>query len=240
MGFGWLFIGYFVATLMSINIAGTFIRLVGYGIIIFAAGKLKRYNGAFAYFQIATAFIWAVSLLFAVSDVFDFLYKEMYIQTEIFPQSLDKAFAIIELCSSLIFNGFMLYAIRAIAIETGVSRIAVNAVRNAIFVVLYFVMNIIAYLPVSFAESYAKLFGLPALLLYFAWIILNLVLIYSCYARICDEDDVDMARKPSKFEFVNKMREEFDAKEKKAAEETAQYRQEKMEKRQNRRGRRGK
>lgn len=240
MGFGWLFIGYFVATLMSINVVGKFIRLVGYGIMILAAGKLKRYHGGFAYFQIVSVFMLAVSLLFAASDVFDFLYREMYISTEVFPPSIDKAFAVIELCSSLVFNGFMLYAIRAIAIETEVYKIAVNAVRNAIFVALYFAMNIIVYLSTSFAEGYAKLFGLPALLLYFTWIVLNLVLIYSCYARICDENDVDMARKPSKFEFVNKMREEFDAKEKKAVEETARYRQEKMEKRQNSRGRRGK
>lgn len=235
MGFGWLFIGYFVATLMSINIAGTFIRLLGYGIVIFAAGKLKRYNGAFAYFQIATGFMLAVSLLLAVSDVFDFLYAEMFIQTEVFPKSFDKVFALIELCASLIFNGFMLYAIRAIAIETEVSKIAVNAVRNAIFIALYFVLNVIAYLPLPFAQTYASLLGAPVLLLYFVWIVLNLVLIYSCYVRICDENDVDMERKPSKFAFVNKMRAEFDAKEKKATEETAQYRREKMEKLQDRR-----
>lgn len=235
MGFGLLFIGYFVATLMSINIAGAFIRLAGYGIVIFAAGKLKRYHGAFAYFQIASVGMLAVALLFAVSKIFDFMYAEMLIGTEVFPESFDKALAIIELCASLIFNGFMLYAIRALAIETEVSKIAVNAVRNAIFVALYFVLNIIAYLPFPFTESYASLFGLPSLLLYFVWIILNLVLIYSCYAKICDEDDVGMERKPSRFGFVNKMRAEFDAREKKAMEESAQYRREKTERKKRKR-----
>ena len=235
MGFGLLFIGYFVATLMSINIAGAFIRLLGYAIVIFAAGKLKRYNGAFTYFQIAACGMLAVSLLFAVSDVFDFLYAEMYIQTNVFPQSLDNVFNIIWLVASLIFNGFMLYAIRAIAIETEVPKIAVNAVRNAIFIAIYFVLSIIAYLPFPFTEAYAGLFGAPVLLLYFVWIVLNLVLIYSCYAKICDEDDVEMERKPSRFAFVNKMRAEFDAKEKKAMEESAEYRKEKLEKKKRRR-----
>ena len=240
MGFGWLFIGYFVATLMSINVAGAFIRLIGYGIMIFAAGRLKRYNGAFSYFQIAAFAMLAVSLLLAAADVFDFLYTEMLIETEVFPQSFDTAFAVTELCASCIFNGLMLYAIHAIAVETGVGKIAVNAVRNGIFIALYFVINAIAYLPLGFSETYAGLFGAPALLLYFVWIVLNLVLIYSCYARICDEEDVDMARKPSRFAFVNKMRAELDAKEQKAIESTAEYKRERLEKKADRRKRKGK
>ena len=224
---------------MSINVAGAFIRLIGYGIIIFAAGRLNRYNGAFSYLRIAAYAMMAFSLTFALSEVFDFLYAEMFIDTDIFPQSLDKVFAVTELCASCIFNGLMLYAIHSIAIETGVSRIAVNSVRNGIFVALYFVINVIAYLPFGFSEAYAGLFGAPALLLYFVWIVLNLVLIYSCYARICDENDVEMERKPSRFAFVNKMREELDAKEQKAIESTAEYKREKLERRAERKKRRG-
>ena len=75
--------------------------------------------------------------------------------------------------------------------------------------------EVLGYTPESAVDDYAiklsdtdfgKYFAAPALLLYFAWIILNLILIYSCYARICDENDVDMEVKPSRFAFVNRMR----------------------------------
>jgi hypothetical protein len=107
---------------------------------------------------------------------------------------------------TFIFNGAMLYAIRAIAIDTDVPRISVSAVRNFVFVCIYYILNLLPYLPFKIFDDFGKYFAAPALLLYFAWIILNLILIYSCYARICDENDVDMEVKPSRFAFVNRMR----------------------------------
>ena len=68
-------------------------------------------------------------------------------------------------------------------------------------------------------------------LLYFAWIILDLVLIFKCYAKICDEDDVDMPLKKSRFAFVNKFREETARREQKAADESVEYARQKLEKR---------
>ena len=75
--------------------------------------------------------------------------------------------------------------------------------------------------------------GLPLLLLNFAWIILDLVLIASCYSRICDENDVDMERKPSRFAFVNKIRAELDAKQARARASSLQYKKEKAERKKN-------
>jgi hypothetical protein len=39
---------------------------------------------------------------------------------------------------------------------------------------------------------------------------MNLYLIFRCYAEICDQSDVDMERKPSRFAFVNNYRDEMD------------------------------
>ena len=230
MGFGLLFIGYFIATLMSINVAGAFIRIVGYGVIFFAASKLNKYNRMFTYLQLATTLMLGVSVLIAAADIFGFLYDEMMISKNVFPSSFKYAMGIVETCASVVFNGAMLYAIRAIAKETEVEKIAVSAVRNFIFICVYFILNIIAYLPFSFTKEYASVFGLPVWLLYFALIILNLILIYSCYAKICDENDVEMLRKPSRFSFVNKMRSEMDEKEQRAMEKTKEYKLQKQEK----------
>ena len=80
-------------------------------------------------------------------------------------------------------------------------------------------------------KEYTKYFSGPVLILYFVWIIFNLVLIYSCYARICDESDVDMEQKPSRFAFVNKMRAESEERSRAAAERQAKYKEEKRKKR---------
>ena len=218
MGFGWLFIGYFIATLMSINIAGSFIRIVGYGIIFFAASKLNKYNRTFTYLQIVTVLMLGVSLLISVSNVCGFLYDEMLIERNIFSEKFDLIMGFIEMCVSLVFNGVMLYSIHAIAVETQVNKIAVNSIRNFIFICLYFVLNVVAYLPFGFVDEYVSILSLPVLLLYFVCIILNLILIYSCYARICDENDTEMDRKPSRFAFINRMRAKMEEKESNATE----------------------
>jgi hypothetical protein len=230
MGFGWLFIGYFVATLMSFNIAGAFIRVVGYGIVFFASGRLSQYNRKFTYLRLATVLMLCISLVISVARISGMLYDAGLIANNIFGSTFEKIVSVIEACASFVFNGIMLYAIRGIATETEVDKISVNAVRNFAFVCIYFVLNIITYLPFGFVAEYTKAFYLPVLLLYFVCVILNLVLIYSCYARICDENDVEMNRKQSRFAFVNKMREELDKKEEKAMAEDREYHSERRKK----------
>lgn len=234
MGFGWLFIGYFVATLMSVNTFGSVFRIVGYAITFAAAGKLSKYNRSFVCFEIAAALMTAVSAVLAVFDVTSLLYQEMLIPSDPFSSFVTVA-GYIEMVLALVFNIAMLYAIRSIALETGVGKIAVSAMRNLVFIVVYHVLYFVGALPVEFPNDFLSVLTVTVFLLYFVWIILNLILIYTCYAKICDENDVDMQRKPSRFAFVNKMRAASDEREQRAAERQAEYRRQKQERRQNRR-----
>ena len=52
---------------------------------------------------------------------------------------------------------------------------------------------------------------------------LYLVMIFSCYMYICPEGDEDMPRHESKFDFVNKMRNESDRRTEQAVRETEEY-----------------
>ena len=190
MGFGLLFIGYFVATLMSINMAGPFIRVVGYGIVFIAASKLNSYNRYFRLLQIASVFMTALSVLLSVSTVTDFLYSELIISQNIFGGAYQTVMGHVETVLSFIFSAVMLYAIRSIAIETEDTKIAVNATRNFVFMCIYMVLYVVTCLPFA----YTKYFGMPTLLIQFAYITLNLILVFMCYTRICDESDVEMNR----------------------------------------------
>ena len=228
MGFGLLFIGYFVATLMSINIVGPFIRVVGYGIVFIAASKLNNYNRYFRLLQIAAALMTALSVLLSVSTVTDLLYEELIISQNIFDGVYQPIIGHVETALSFVFSAVMLYAIRSIALETEDTKISVNAVRNFVFMCIYMILYGVTCLPFA----YTKYFGMPMLLMKTVCIILNLALIFTCYMRVCDESDVEMKRKPSRFAFVNKMRAELDKREEKALESQEEYIEEKRRKRQ--------
>ena len=52
--------------------------------------------------------------------------------------------------------------------------------------------------------------------------ILVLYMLFSCYAKICDSSDVEMKQKPSRFDFVNKKREEEAAERQRILDEYAE------------------
>ena len=103
--------------------------------------------------------------------------------------------------------------------------------QNLFFVVLYFVLRVAAYIPTPVQETYNRYFGLPIFILNLAWIVLDIVLIFKCYAKICDESDVEMEQKPSRFEFVNKYRAELAERQRLADEKYAKKEQERKNKR---------
>lgn len=231
MGFGILFIGYFIATLMGFGYAP--IRLIGYGIVWVSSFKLKRYNTNFVFLSIGASIMIAVSALLTALSVTDFLYTEMLISGKIFPQGFSASMAHIERICYLVFSAALLYPIRSIAIETEVEKISFGAVRNFVFSLVYFVLYGIAYLPFSFAQDYKKYFSVPVFLMDIAIIVLNLVLIFTSYAKICDESDVDMAQKPSRFAFVNRYRAENERRREEAAQRALEKQRERAERRKN-------
>ena len=231
MGFGILFIGYFMATLMSINTIGSVMRLLGYVLVLVATRKLSKYHRAFDAVSLATALMMAVSLLLVVYDASSFLYEMLIVDTQLLPPAFRTVVGYVEMALTFVFSAVLLWAIRLIAIQTQVQKIAVGAVRNFVFICIYYVLSLIGMLPFPFAQKYTSVVGAPVLILYFVWIILNLVLIYTCYARICDEDDVDMEQKPSRFEFVNNMRRESEARREAANQKYAQKLRQRKERR---------
>ena len=220
MGFGLLFIGYFAVSLMTLNPVGALFRMIGYGMILASVLKLRKYHRAFnfsiptTFFMLVVAGVWLVESLIG---------KDLTV------------IGYVEQGSSFVFLSFLLYAIRKIAMETEVKKIVVSAVRNFVFVCAYYFICAISYLPFESVRNCSGELTIISLLLLFFVILLNLILIWKCYANICDENDTQMIRKPSRFAWVNHFREEFDRREEKARRETAAYRQEKWEKRKNKR-----
>jgi hypothetical protein len=229
MGFGLLFVGYFMATFMSMSpLGGYLIRLVGYAIILLSALKLKRYNKDFQYLFIGASLMTLVSVVIALSIIFDDITT-----VSLFSENIKNIIGHGERIGYVLFTLSMCAPIRSIAKETEVEKIAVASVRNFIFTVMYFVLYLIAYIPLPFVNDYKKYFGTPVFVLYIVIIFMNLFMLFSCYAKICDESDVEMAQKPSRFAFVNRFREENERRRAEADARAAQKEKEKRERRKN-------
>lgn len=229
MGFGLLFVGYFMATFMSMSpLGGYLIRLVGYAIILLSALKLKRYNKDFQYLFIGASLMTLISVVIALSIIFDDITT-----VSLFSENIKNIIGHGERIGYVLFTLSMCAPIRSIAKETEVEKIAVASVRNFIFTVMYFVFYLIAYIPLPFVNDYKKYFGTPVFVLYIVIIFMNLFMLFSCYAKICDESDVEMAQKPSRFAFVNRFREENERRRAEADARAAQKEKEKRERRKN-------
>ncbi|MBO5937944.1 MAG: hypothetical protein J6Q82_00400 [Clostridia bacterium] len=222
MGFGLLFIGYFVANFMTLNPLGSVFRILGYGIIFVALLKLQKYHRAFQFSVFTTLGMLFVSGAFVYTDIAG-IYKDII--------------GYIEQGFSFVFLSLLLYAILKISRETGVKKLADASIRNFIFISFYYIVCVLEYLPFDVIERVRGELRIISLILYFSCILLNMILFGQCYANICDEKDAEMARKPSRFAWVNHFREEFDRREEKARAETEAYRKEKLNKRKERKKR---
>ena len=235
MGFGLLFVGYFMTYLMSVSYAGYLIRFVGYALMLASFRKLNRYNVSFNLPLYASFLALGVTAVGCYAEVGQFLYNSLIIEHFSLSESFLLTLGTIDDVAVFVLHAALLFALRQIARETGLDELSYAAARNFVFICIYEVLVAISYLPFAFVEDYKRYFSMPIYLFYFAWIILDLVLIFKCYANICDEGDVDMPLKKSRFAFVNKLREETARREQKAADESVEYAKRKLEQRREKR-----
>ena len=237
MGFGLLFIGYFIASLLSINVVGALIAMIGYGIIFWASSKLNKYNTSFVFVQIGSAVMMLFWLVMSASMLSEYLANELIISKDIFGDTFDSIMGHTEMALFFVFNTAMLYSIRNIACDTEDTKIAVNSIRNFVFICIGLLAYVIYFIVAEVSSSQIAFVILngTALIIRFVCIVFNLILIFSCYMRLCDENDVDMNRKPSRFAFINTMRQRFDEKQERAAQQQADYMREKAQKKKNKR-----
>ena len=206
---------------MTINTFGTLIRVIGYGVILWSVLRLRQYHRSFHWMGIGTVLMLLFSIILACSDIAEWIDKPLFTeQTRVILTYVEQGVL-------FVFQTLMLYSIRAIAKETEVSKIANNAVRNFVFVCLYVVVYLVRFLPIESVQACAGELTWIAWILFLVWQILNLILIGSCYMRICDESDQEMVKKPSRFRIVNKFRAENERRMQKARREYEEYRSEK-------------
>ena len=232
MGFGLLLIGYTFAYLITIGL-GTYAfagMIIGHFVMYLALGELKKYSPVFAYAYILSVMLILCSGYECVSGIDSMLSLGIMLDGT-------KLASFMEITRFLLDAGFnvaFLYGIIDLSRRVDYTDTKDKSYRNMVFVGLYYVFQIIiSALSENPSETYAKYASFMmtvALLFKLMLVFFNIGLIFKCYAFICPTEDVEMKRKPSKFEFINKIREKTDANEERAIEDTKKYFEEKARK----------
>ena len=233
MGFGLLFIGYIATYLLYLAGGyGCFPAIIGCFLMLYALTLLTEYEPRFKY-----AFFAAIPMTlcwgyFAAIEISALLGGAL-------PGFLSwngtkNTFIYIRSVFDLIYHIALLMSISKIADNTGITKIKSNSYRNLIIYIIFFVAEIIDYFtPVT--SQYSLYIFLSVLILWLLELILNGSCIFSCYMKICDEGDLDMDAKPSRFKVINDLRAEYDRRELKAQKESREYHIKKLKKRAERR-----
>ena len=220
MGFGTLFIGYFL--ILNLTYYG-FTDVIAASVMLLGLYKLSGVN---KYFK-AAAISSGALLVFSLGELGVAAY-EMFI-VAINSPALVSVMCIVRCLIIGALTVMMLKGIEEVSREVDIENLPAKASRLTVATVVTYALWIILEAPLSFIDDYVlAVLSLVTILATLALIIINLTLIYTCYMKICMPGDEDITRdKPSRFAFVN----EYRAKKAEREEELARERAERMKKR---------
>ena len=198
MGFGILFIGYFL--ILNLTYYGL-TDVIAAAVMLLGLYNLSGYNKYFKWAFIATSVFLALSLGEFGVAIYEFLVKKIDAPVMI---------SIVSALRSIIIGAMsvlMLKALSTIATEVDLPAIAKKCEWQIIATSTVYSLWVILELPLTFINPYVlAILSLITLLATMVIVILNLSSIYSCYMKICLEGDEELKDKPSRFAFVNEYR----------------------------------
>ena len=209
MGFGILFIGYF---LLLNNVSYYMLTdVIAALLMLLAFYKLAYLNRGFSF-----GFIFCS--IFAAFGAFEFLSEAMRMFGLV---SLGATFistvGMLRYLLICLTTVFMLIGARDIAKEVDLNALAIRCHRGVIFTFIIYGLNIIwqtsSLLTFSPNVKFMALSGYIIILATLILVIVNLVSVYGCYMHICmPKDNTKNSEKKSRFTFVNAFRAHEDEK----------------------------
>lgn len=205
MGFGYLFVGYLITFVLYLTVQalglGGMTLLAGYGVMMLGLFELSRYQRAFSYAK----WMCIPLMLTAVYQSLGDLSSMFSWNAPFLGASVSNAVMWVQFMLVIVFQMAMLYAIRVIGSDVGLSHISTKALRNCVFVGLYAIIYLLTNLVFAQNEEFRKYFVFSLMLSQAVVILFNLLLLISCTKNICAEGQDDAPPKPHRFAFLNKM-----------------------------------
>lgn len=196
MGFGLLFIGYFVAYLGSFLAEfSVFTFILGAGIILFSLKNLVFENKMFVFSAIA-AFVLEISAILVAMLGFMFI-PETNVAYIVISQIYKWITYVLNIC--------LMIAIFIIAKDVDILKIKIMSIVNLMLISLGAIVAFAYdFVTDEFTQLRLRYLSVGSQILF---VILGLFIIFSCYMKICYEDDQNMQKKTSGipfFDFLNR------------------------------------
>ena len=186
MGFGFLFVGYFMTFLMSNLHAG--IGFAGAYLMALGLWRLKDYKRRFIYALYPLAVLMALALKDTVTDLLS-----VFGETPAFFElaAVKTAFDFLEIAAVLIFVILLFLAIAELAESVSLEKLRISSLRNIYFFGAYTLFCAVRYLPLAYPREFLKYFNLVIALMQLFWIAVSMITLFSCFRNIADKEKLD-------------------------------------------------
>lgn len=203
MGFGTLIFGYFTMFAFSLTQAYFFADIIGALVSVYAFSKLAEYNRWFVYAMTACLGFMIFCGVSAASLMFD-LYDPA--------GKIDFAVDIGKTLTACLMHIFMFLGARGIAGGADAKKLVDHANRNMMLTVTYYAASVLVLIFANLLGNEVQTVSMMVYLYWIVCIIMNLAFIYNCFGILCPADEDENAPpKRSRFEFINKINDKFDA-----------------------------
>ncbi|MBQ2718490.1 MAG: hypothetical protein IJF73_00295 [Clostridia bacterium] len=229
MGFGILVFGYLI-NLNTLVYPG-FTKILGYLVMLLATTRLAVYNRPLRsahHLLIPTAVLGGGYLLLEMARLFSLLPKN---EEELLFRLIPLALYALE----LVFFYLLFRGLQALAAETEVRLLEVQAFRNRIFTTVYYVLFLAGQF--NYGESSAVFlvrYNIVVLLLGIVIGFLNLKMIYNFYMWICLPEDLSMETGGLSIPGLRRLNAKFDELQEKGARDMAEQRRYRAERKKKR------
>ena len=187
MGFGLVLIGYFLSFLMS-NFHSAF-AFAGAYLMINGLWRLKDYKRAFTYTLYPSGLFMVLSLKDTVLELLSAFGGEVaFFEGAV----ISAVFEILMIAAVSLFHLSLFLSIADLAKEVGVEKIRVSSLRNLVFFALYVVACAVRFLPVKYPDIFLLYLNLIIQLMQIFWIVLSILLIFSCFRNIVDKEKQEL------------------------------------------------
>ena len=209
MGFGYLLLGYLTAFLLKLTAngigLGAAVLMLGYALMAVGLFKLRLYHSRF------TAALWCL-LPLSLLAVYELI--KMFCDLFLWEPSWINATATsivswLTLIGILVFHAALLSAIRGIAIEVGLPKIAAAAVRDLLFFGLYIVFYVLIQVPSAGLDKARPYLILCATIVNVVCLFLNSLLLLSCTKNICPEGEEEPPKRRYRWNFLNRLGDKY-------------------------------
>lgn len=204
MGFGILLLGYLITYLIAITAGsigiGSLALLAGSVLMFWGIRSLRRFSVAFEAAKWLTLPIFALGLCRLWQDVA----KAWFVWEGTVADVMTAVVTWTSFATTLLFHFAMLYAIRVLALEVGLGKLSSHAMYNTMAVGIWGALFLLCNMPAMGAKLLPYL-GFSMTLFNLVYLISNIVLLLRCAKNICAEGDEEVAPKPSRFEWINRI-----------------------------------